>query len=87
MKYRRNCSYCGNEFETNRPHQIYCSGYCAYYGRRFRGQYRLHGEIHQRWEPDTVDWNIAKKRKEDYLSKKMKIEKALDYYEKYHGDS
>lgn len=29
-KYRRNCSFCGQQFETNYPNQIYCGEDCCY---------------------------------------------------------
>ena len=75
------CPYCGTVFETNRPNQKYCQGYCAYYARRFLGQFRMHGVTHQFLSPETVDWEIVKKRKEDYLKKKKRIEKALHFYD------
>lgn len=28
------CSYCDRYFDTNRKHQIYCSGYCSHQSRR-----------------------------------------------------
>ena len=80
---KKTCPYCGTVFETNRSRKIYCQGYCAYHARRFWGQYRLHGEIHQLISPETVDWDIVKKRKEDYLKKKMQVEKALHFYDLY----